>query len=492
MQQQHKSVKSKKVAIISYDLQQKEHRGIAVFSKALIRALQEAGAEIALIIDGDPPARSRNERHLDKHIRREIYMSRVLDILHDGYHSIFSRGSRPIFSKKYRILRKGLSALKNLLYLFDLSRRRFTVDLEKIPYVDLSSNTDSLYLRMPRLAFMSCISKIFCARYFYLNHYRAGTRKISVPIKIIASDYDLVISTSPLNAEVTGNTRFLQVIHDLIPLEYVPASGENIYLFAQCLIRAKKSDRIYVSKCTKKKYNQLFPNAMACTHSAVVFQPPSIDRQLLLISSTVDQSEAHINIQCNTKLAPYRYILFNASVDPRKNLLLAIGAFKNSGLSQIGMSLVVTGKLKKDDYSISVLSEADSAVHILGFVSEAVKADLYLNSLCTVNPSFVEGFGIPVLDSACIGSQTLASPCESHIEISEHYDFRDYISICDTNLSEWTSAIHRIAHDELKRINLVHHERSDRKERYCELESEIRNKFMKSVVDLISRGEEEC
>jgi len=476
-----------KVAIVSYDLQQKEHRGIAVFSKALIRALQEAGAEIALIIDGDPPAHSRNERHLDKHIRREVYMSRVLDILHDGYQSLFSRGPRPIVTQKYRILRILLSFFGSLSYFCDLSRRRFVVDLARIPCVDLSSNIKSPYLRMPRLAYMSCISRIFCARYFYLNHYRAGSRKRSLPIKIIASDYDLVISTSPLNAEVSGNTRFLQVIHDLIPLEYVPASGESSYLFSHRLISAKKSDRMYVSKCTEMKYNQLLPNANVGTHSAVVFQPPSIDTQFLLISSVVDHSEAHMNIHCNAKLAPYRYILFNASVDPRKNLLLAIGAFKNSGLSQIGISLVVTGMLKKDDYSTSVLSEADSAVHILGFVSEAVKADLYLNTLCTVNPSFVEGFGIPVLDSACIGSQTLASPCESHIEISEHYDFKEYISICDTNLPEWTSAIHRIAHDELKRIKLVHQERNHRKERYCELESQIRNAFMKSVVDVISR-----
>jgi len=481
-----------KVAIVSYDLQQKEHRGIAVFSKALIRALQEAGAEIALIIDGDPPAQSRNERYLDKHFRRKIYMSRVLNILHDGYQGIFSRGPRHMVTQKYRILSILLSVLRILSHWCDLLRRRVVVDLASIPYVDLSSNTNSPYLQTPRLAFMSCISRIFCARYFYLNHYRAGTGKRSVPIKIIASNFDLVISTSPLNAEVTGNTRFLQIIHDLIPLEYVPASGENSYLFAQRLISAKKSDRIYVSKSTEEKYNQLFPNAMAGTHSAVVFQPPSIDRHLLLISSTLDHSEAQMNIQCNTKLAPYRYILFNASVDPRKNLLLAISAFKNSGLSEIGISLVVTGKLKKDDYSISVLSEADSAVHIIGFVGEDVKANLYLNSLCTVNPSFVEGFGIPVLDSACIGSQTLASPCESHIEISEHYDFREYISICDTNLSEWTSAICRIAQNELKRIKSVNQERRHRKDRYCELESEIRNKFMKSFVDFISRGEEEC
>ena len=47
------------------------------------------------------------------------------------------------------------------------------------------------------------------------------------------------------------------------------------------------------------------------------------------------------------------------------------------------------------------------------------KLDLYLNALGLLSPSLVEGFGIPVLDGACLGMPTLASDCESTLKSTQ-------------------------------------------------------------------------
>ena len=44
-------LKGRKILVTAYDLEQSEHRGIAVFSKSLMRCLHEAGAEVWLLTE---------------------------------------------------------------------------------------------------------------------------------------------------------------------------------------------------------------------------------------------------------------------------------------------------------------------------------------------------------------------------------------------------------------------------------------------------------
>ena len=44
-------LKGRKILVTAYDLEQSEHRGIAVYSKSLMRCLHEAGAEIWLLTE---------------------------------------------------------------------------------------------------------------------------------------------------------------------------------------------------------------------------------------------------------------------------------------------------------------------------------------------------------------------------------------------------------------------------------------------------------
>ena len=46
-----KPLKGRRILVTAYDLEQSEHRGIAVYSKSVIRCLHEAGAEVWLLTE---------------------------------------------------------------------------------------------------------------------------------------------------------------------------------------------------------------------------------------------------------------------------------------------------------------------------------------------------------------------------------------------------------------------------------------------------------
>ena len=88
----------------------------------------------------------------------------------------------------------------------------------------------------------------------------------------------------------------------------------------------------------------------------------------------------------------------------------------------------------------------EPGILLTGYVDESTKLDLYLNALGLVSPSLVEGFGIPVLDGACLGMPTIASDCESHLEIQALQDFKDSIITLDTlKTRNWAAAMQAVA-----------------------------------------------
>jgi glycosyltransferase involved in cell wall biosynthesis len=178
--------------------------------------------------------------------------------------------------------------------------------------------------------------------------------------------------------------------------------------------------------------------------------------------------------------------LFNSSVEPRKNLLFAIKAFRLSGLSERGIRLCVTGMLKGDAYSKAVGDQADDSVLLTDYIDENTKATLFLHALAVLSPSLVEGFGIPVLDGACVGAPVLASPSGSHQEIQSLYDFDQFVWLCDTkDPMDWALAINDLAQAELARISNIPAERQRRLARYEQMSEQVTETFRETVCDQI-------
>ena len=103
---------------------------------------------------------------------------------------------------------------------------------------------------------------------------------------------------------------------------------------------------------------------------------------------SLTRGKTKTTISKKNTVEPFRYFLFNSSVEARKNLLFLAKAFVESGLSKEGVKLCVTGKLKTDDYSnaLKQIVAHEAGIILTGYVDETSKLDLYLNSLGLLSP----------------------------------------------------------------------------------------------------------
>lgn len=101
-----------------------------------------------------------------------------------------------------------------------------------------------------------------------------------------------------------------------------------------------------------------------------------------------------------------KYFLFVGTIEPRKNLIRLIEAYKKFVQSgQNDYDLVLAGKSgwKNDDIFAAIKSAnqelGSDRIKYLGFISNEQKAVIYQNAYALVMPSIYEGFGLPVAEA---------------------------------------------------------------------------------------------
>ena len=488
-------LRGRRVVVTDLDLQQREHRGIAVYSKALLKALKEAGAEIWLLTDFDPPLKDARLNTLPASARELIYAARVMSALMHGPEGLQSPYVQAKLIQRSRLGTRLWRLWQKLQILPEQLRRRSTYNADALRGVNLHAQVDNPYFRLEKLDYFEQIDGILCARYLYLNASRMAMERKPKPLKLkLGKHFDALITTCPLNIATSGSGACVQTVHDLIPLEYVQTT-DYVPLFGQRLASCVSAKKLFVSASTQHKFEKTF-SADSDAGGAVVMQPPSLrfpdPHKRRLLDKAFLQPTKSGNRKTNDRheeLEPFRYLLFNSSVESRKNLLFAIKAYRLSGLAERGIRLCVTGQLKTDAYSQEVAQQADRSVLLTGYIDETTKADLFLHALAVLSPSLVEGFGIPVLDGACVGAPVIASPSSSHREIQELHDFRELVWICDTtNPYDWGLAIRDLGIAELARIEDPSVERQRRLNRYDAMSGEIFEAFKATVCEQVLEG----
>jgi glycosyltransferase involved in cell wall biosynthesis len=122
--------------------------------------------------------------------------------------------------------------------------------------------------------------------------------------------------------------------------------------------------------------------------------------------------------ECRDVLSSYGldyhgYILCVGTLEPRKNLELAIRAYVNlpadfrqrRPLVLVGMRGWLTSSLESLMHPLVATGE----VRPLGFTSEGALASLYAGALVLVYPSLYEGFGLPPLEAMASGTPVIVS-----------------------------------------------------------------------------------
>jgi len=117
-----------------------------------------------------------------------------------------------------------------------------------------------------------------------------------------------------------------------------------------------------------------------------------------------------------------QYLLFIGTIEPRKNLLKLINAYKKLLNIEKKYHLVIGGKKGwryKEIYRIIDDLRLDDEIIFTGFIEEADKPYLIIGAKVFIYPSLYEGFGIPVLEALTLGVPTITSNVSSMPEITD-------------------------------------------------------------------------
>jgi glycosyltransferase involved in cell wall biosynthesis len=117
-----------------------------------------------------------------------------------------------------------------------------------------------------------------------------------------------------------------------------------------------------------------------------------------------------------------RFLLYVGGLSPHKNLLRLIEAFAEAAPGDV--LLVLAGDIGDVFHThVPALREAvtrhglDGRVVLPGFVPDADLADLYSRAMALVQPSLMEGFGLPPVEAMACGTPVLCSAAGSLPEV---------------------------------------------------------------------------
>jgi glycosyltransferase involved in cell wall biosynthesis len=139
------------------------------------------------------------------------------------------------------------------------------------------------------------------------------------------------------------------------------------------------------------------------------------------------------------------YILFVGTLEPRKNLIALVRAYRRLAARGFGHSLVLaggwgwnSGTLKQE---LSV--QAPGSIAVTGQISSEEVDALYRGAAAVVYPSLYEGFGLPVLEAMARGIPCVVSKTTSLPEVAGDAA----VFVDPKNVEEMASAIERVTSD---------------------------------------------
>jgi alpha-1,3-rhamnosyl/mannosyltransferase len=106
------------------------------------------------------------------------------------------------------------------------------------------------------------------------------------------------------------------------------------------------------------------------------------------------------------------YVLFFGTLEPRKNVGALLDAYERLADRRALPPLVLAGKATEQSAPwLQRVSRAPLAglVRHIGYVAPDARQALYAGALALVQPSFEEGFGMPVLEAMSVGVPVIAS-----------------------------------------------------------------------------------
>jgi glycosyltransferase involved in cell wall biosynthesis len=203
-------------------------------------------------------------------------------------------------------------------------------------------------------------------------------------------------------------------VHDLIfalfPEHHLPMNQWFLGQFMPIFVR--RADAIVtVSECSKRDLLQLY----GTRESKITVIPEGVDERF-----HVDPGpEAVATIRQKYGLVD-PFILYVGTIEPRKNLITLLEAFKRLQVTGCNLKLVIAGRagwLYQPFFDrLKALGLGDT-VRLLGYVPDVDLPALYRAAEVFVFPSLYEGFGLPPLEAMACGTPVVCSNASSLPEV---------------------------------------------------------------------------
>lgn len=274
--------------------------------------------------------------------------------------------------------------------------------------------------------------------------HRVGLSGLRVPysgryIPIDTRDFDVFLAQTPFPARVSKNTRMVVRYHDAVPILMAHTIKDKSFHQASHFRSLQDNVRSgawfsCISEATRKDLLTIFPEAepkAVVIHNIVsdqYFDEPSsrnvaraIIRNRLAEMDQFATDMSSLQVAESGASADFRYLLIVSTIEPRKNHMLLLNAWKRlktAGFSSL--KLVVVGSIGWRQKEILDAFSTCAKIGELFYINNLPASDLrrlYRHAEATVCPSLSEGFGYSGVEAMCSGGIVIASDIPVHREI---------------------------------------------------------------------------
>ncbi len=246
--------------------------------------------------------------------------------------------------------------------------------------------------------------------YFLGDYFRFFWTQTVLPFYILKNRYNIVFSTTQLDALIFSPVDQIVVVHDTIPLifpNYKHKQKFYIKYFLPKILKKAKSI-ITISENTKKDIIKYFninaEKIFVIPYGMKFFKNDNIDSYEFKKKNNLD-----------------KFILCVSNNLPHKNLPRLIEAFKIVAEKIIDVDLLIVG-YKEKKYQLEIDKKIkeyglESRIKLLDHFKHSDLSVLYSIAYLFVFPSLYEGFGLPPLEAMACGCPVVVSNAGSLPEV---------------------------------------------------------------------------